>query len=92
MEVILQYTLPSIQMLYFHFKDRPQAVFDKVLEIKVLNAKVVMKDALIGSFMVSRHLRSGGMRCPCKGSSLLRWMLVQYTMSPNIASFTSGFF
>ena len=78
-------------MLYFHFKDRPQAVFDKVLEIKVLNAKVVMKDALIGSFKVSSHLRSGGMST-CKGSSLLRWMLVQYTMSPNIASFTSGFF
>ena len=50
----------SLQMLYFHFKDRPQAVFDKVLEIKVLNAKVVMKDALIGSFKVSRDWGGGG--------------------------------
>ena len=52
-------------MLYFHFKERPQAVFDKVLEIKVLNAKVVLKDALIGSFKVSRRLRSwrGGGGC-----------------------------
>ena len=52
----------SLQMLYFHFKDRPQAVFDKVLEIKVLNAKVVLKNALIGSFKVSRDWggRGGG--------------------------------
>ena len=51
-------SVASLQMLYFNFKDRPQAVFDKVLEIKVLNAKVVLKDALIGSFKVSVHFKS----------------------------------
>lgn len=90
---VLQCTLSSIQMLYFHSKDRPQAVFDQVLEIKVLNAKVVLKDALIGSFKVSSHLRSGEKGAyRVKGSSPLRWMLVQCTMNQNIALFTSGFF
>ena len=34
-------------------KDMPDAVFDKVVEIKVLNAKKIIADALIGTFKVA---------------------------------------
>lgn len=40
-------------MIYFNFKERPAELFDLIVEIKVLNAKKVLKDALIGSFKVS---------------------------------------
>lgn len=37
-------------MLYFNFNERPAELFDKVCEIKVLNAKVLLLESLIGSF------------------------------------------
>jgi len=40
----------SCQVVYFNFKERPEEVFDKIVEIKVLNAKKLISDALIGSF------------------------------------------
>ena len=43
---------PIVQMLYFSFNERPQEMFDRVVEIKVLNAKKVIRDALLGSFKV----------------------------------------
>ena len=46
----------SLQMLYFSFNERPQEMFDRVVEIKVLNAKKVIRDALIGSFKVDTHI------------------------------------
>ena len=43
-----KYCYFSADAVYFHFKDCPHDVFDKVLAIKVLNAKVVLKDASLG--------------------------------------------
>ena len=42
------------QMLYFTFNERPQQMFDYVVEFKVLNtnAKNFIFDALLGSFKV----------------------------------------
>ena len=37
-------------MLYYNLTERPKQMFDKVVEIKVLNAKVILSDSLIGSF------------------------------------------
>ena len=37
-------------MLYFNFNLRPKEMFDTIVEIKVLNSKLLLKDALIGSF------------------------------------------
>ena len=37
-------------MLYYNLTERPKQMFDKVVEIKVLNAKVLLSDNLIGSF------------------------------------------
>ena len=37
-------------MLYFNFKLLPKEMFDTVVELKVLNSKLLMKEALIGSF------------------------------------------
>lgn len=39
-------------MLYFNLRERPSEMFDEVVEVKVLNARRVIKDALIGSFKV----------------------------------------
>ena len=47
------------EMLYFNFKERPDEMFDRVVEIKVLNAKKLIKDALIGAFKVSRYRYHG---------------------------------
>ena len=38
------------QMLYFAFNERPKELFDKICEIKVLNAKVLLLESMIGSF------------------------------------------
>ena len=38
------------QMLYYNLTERPKQMFDKVVEVKVLNAKVLLSDCLIGSF------------------------------------------
>ena len=43
----------NTQVLYYNMKDMPDAVFDKVVEIKVLNAKKLIADALIGTFKVA---------------------------------------
>ena len=43
---------PPLKMLFFNFNERPSELFDKVVEIKVLNAKRLIRDALIGSFKV----------------------------------------
>ena len=45
-------------MLYFSFNERPQEMFDRFVEVKVLNAKKVIRDALIGSFKVSTDAQS----------------------------------
>ena len=37
-------------MLYFNFNERPKDLFDKVIELKVLNSKVLILESLIGSF------------------------------------------
>ena len=37
-------------MLYYKISARPKELFDKVVEVKVLNAKVLLSDCLIGSF------------------------------------------
>ena len=37
-------------VLFFNFKCLPDEMFDKLMEIKVLNAKKVIRDSLIGSF------------------------------------------
>ena len=37
-------------MLYFNFNLRPKEMFDTIVEIKVLNSKLLLRDALIGSF------------------------------------------
>ena len=37
-------------MLYFNLNERPKELFDKIVEIRVLNAKVLLLDSLIGSF------------------------------------------
>lgn len=37
-------------MLFFNFQESPDEMFDRVTEFKVLNAKKVLSDALIGSF------------------------------------------
>ena len=53
-------------MLYFSFNERPQEMFDRVVEVKVLNAKKVIRDALIGSFKVGLsgpQLRSSATNC-----------------------------
>lgn len=41
------------EMLFFNMKERPDELFDRVVDIKVLNAKKVIRDSLIGSFKVS---------------------------------------
>lgn len=37
-------------MLYFNLNERPKELFDKICEIKVLNAKVLILESLIGTF------------------------------------------
>ena len=37
-------------MLYYNLTERPKQMFDKVVQVKVLNAKVLLSDSLIGSF------------------------------------------
>ena len=37
-------------MLYFNFNERPKELFDKIVEIRVLNSKVLLLESLIGSF------------------------------------------
>lgn len=37
-------------VLFFNFRCLPDEMFDKLLEIKVLNAKKVLRDSLVGSF------------------------------------------
>ena len=41
---------------YFHFRESPQELFEKVVEFKIMNSNVIFKDSLIGSFSVSTHL------------------------------------
>ncbi len=36
--------------LFFNFRCRPEEMFDKLLDIKVLNSKKVLRDSLVGSF------------------------------------------
>ncbi len=40
------------EMIYFNFKEHPEEIFDRVIDIKVLNAKKLIRDSLIGSFKV----------------------------------------
>ncbi len=40
------------EMIYFNFKERPEEMFDRVVDIKVLNAKKLIRNALIGAFKV----------------------------------------
>jgi len=40
-------------VLYFNFKERPDEMCDKIVDIKVLDAKRFIQDALIGSFKVA---------------------------------------
>ncbi len=44
------------EMLFFNFKERPEEMFDRVVDIKVLNAKKLIRDSLVGSFKVSWQL------------------------------------
>lgn len=37
-------------VIFFNFRCRPDEMFDKLVDIKVLNAKKVLRDSLIGSF------------------------------------------
>ena len=37
-------------VLFFNFRCLPDEMFDKLVEIKVLNAKKLLRDSLIGSF------------------------------------------
>ena len=39
-----------MQMFYFSFKLLPKEMFDTVVEIRVFDSKVLLKEALIGSF------------------------------------------
>lgn len=39
-----------LQMLYFNLNERPKELFDKIVQIKVLNSKVLILESLIGSF------------------------------------------
>ena len=41
------------QVLYYNFKEHPDIVFDKVVEIKVFNAENIITTALIGTFKVT---------------------------------------
>ena len=43
---------PLSQTLYFNLRERPEEMFDEVCEIKLLNAKKLLRDSLIGSFKV----------------------------------------
>ena len=40
------------QTMIFNFKEHPDLMMDKVVEIRVLNTRKLLKDALIGSFKV----------------------------------------
>ena len=37
-------------MLYFNLNERPKELFDKIIEVRVLNSKVLLLESLIGSF------------------------------------------
>ena len=37
-------------MLYFNLNERPKLLFDKIVEIKVLNSELLLMESLIGSF------------------------------------------
>lgn len=37
-------------MLYYNLTERPKQMFDKVVEIKVLDSEIFIPDRLIGSF------------------------------------------
>ena len=41
------------KVLYYNFKEHPDVVFDKVVEIKVFNSKNPITKALIGTFKVT---------------------------------------
>ncbi len=41
---------PTSQVLFFNMKERPSELFDRIVDVKILNAKRVVFDALIGSF------------------------------------------
>ena len=52
----LQHSLffSSLQMMYFQFSERPEEMFEKNLEFKVLNAQILhIRNILLGSFKVA---------------------------------------
>ena len=42
--------------LFFNFRCLPEEMFDKLLDIKVLNSKKVLRDSLVGSFKLDLGL------------------------------------
>ena len=68
-------------MLYFSFNERPQEMFDRVVEIKVLNAKKVIRDALIGSFKVftcATHTHTHTHTHPCTDTTYIHVHVCMY--------------
>ena len=45
-----------MQKLFFNIHERPEEMMDRVVDIQVMDAKKVRKNALIGSFKVGAGL------------------------------------
>ncbi len=43
-------------VLFFNFRCRPEEMFDKLLEIKVVNSKKLLRDSLVGGFKLDLGL------------------------------------
>ena len=67
----------------FKFKQRPVELFDRKIELKILNTERALREATIGAFMVCLNHALSCILCLVLPVHLLtnRWMLALCTMS-----------